>query len=151
MFTIFNLELYITGLNIKNWFSRKPKFTKETAHILFVDDDEFPVVTNLKNAGWSVGWVKDIQNLQDEELARSQIVFIDYKGVGLVLSEDEQGIGLIRAIKNTYGNKKRVILYSAYGRFKLDMGFREADNQMSKNSNTYEFISMIESEIKKLK
>ena len=95
--------------------------------------------------------MSDLKNIQDENVQRSQIIFVDYKGVGNTLSEKrEGGLGIVKAIKQAYGNKKRVILYSEYSRFSLSAEMRIADNQLAKNSNTYEFISMIESELKKI-
>jgi hypothetical protein len=132
-------------------FRRKKKLDKISANILFIDDSECPVVENLQKAGWAVRKINDIINIQDENIKRADIIFVDYKGVGDKLSEKEQGISVIRAIKNAYRDKKRVILYSAYGRFKLSVDMRVADNQMSKNSETSEFISMIESELSKIK
>ncbi len=148
-FNLFNLEVHF-----KPSFSlrfRKKRLDKVSANILFIDDSDCPVVENLTKAGWSVKKIDDIVNVQDEEIKRADIVFVDYKGVGIDLSEEEQGISVIKAIKKAYGDSKRVILYSAYGHFKLSMNMRVADNQMSKNSDTFEFISMIESELEKIK
>jgi len=150
-FNIFNLENGKFNLNFQNIFKKKTKIDKINANILFVDDEDFPVVAKLKEAGWSVTKIKDIKNIQDEDVQKAHVIFVDYKGVGKSLSETAQGIGIIKAIKNTYGDSKRVILYSGYGRFNLGLDLRAADNQLSKNSDVYEFITMIESEIKELK
>lgn len=148
---IFNFENL--SFSFRNLFSKwkKKMFDKSNTQILFIDDVYFPVVDNLEKAGWSVKRVKDIKNIQDEDLQRSHVVFVDYKGVGKTLSESEEGVGIIKAIKKNYGNSKRVILYSAYSRFRLGSHLGVADNQLSKESDTYEFIAMIESEIKKLR
>ncbi|MEK7180888.1 MAG: hypothetical protein AAB738_00950 [Patescibacteria group bacterium] len=148
---LFNFEFNFTGLNIRNIFRRKQKLGKNNAYILFIDDETFPVVENLVKAGWSARRIKDIKNIQDEEVSRAHVIFVDYKGVGRNISEQDQGIGVIKAIKAAYGDSKRVVLYSGYARFDLSMDMRKADNQLPKNSDTYEFISMIESELKKIK
>jgi len=147
-FNIFNFENI--KLEFANFWSRK-KVNKSSVNILFVDDENFPVVAKLQKAGWSVKKVKDIKNIQDDDIQRAQIIFVDFKGVGKYLSETDQGIGIIKAIKNTYGSSKRLILYSAYNRFSLDLDLQAADNVLPKNSDVYEFITMIESEMKKIK
>ena len=108
---IFNFENLSFGF--KNFFSRKKKhFDKSNVQILFVDDevDDFPVIQNLKEAGWSVEGIKDIQNIEDITVRRSQVIFVDYKGVGQTLSEREQGIGLIKLLKETYKDSKMLLL-----------------------------------------
>lgn len=125
--------------------------TKNNAFILFVDNEHFPVVDNLIAAGWAVKRVRDIKNPQDDDVKRASIIFVDYKGVGRSLSEEDEGVGVIKILKELYKKSKRIILYSAYGRFTLGPHLNVADNQMSKESNTYEFIEMIESELRKIK
>ncbi len=129
----------------------KKKYDKHNVIILFIDDEDFAIVSNLKKAGWSVERIKDLKNIEDDIVKRSQIIFVDHKGVGKTLSEKEEGIGMIKALKKAYGDSKRVILYSGYSHFNLDHDIKAADNYLSKNSNTYEFIEMIKQEIKKIK
>lgn len=145
----FEFSIFSKDFNLSSLF--KKKITKENASILFIDDELFPVIENLEKAKWSVKRIKDLKNPQDEDIKRAHIIFVDYKGVGKILSEGDEGLGVIRLLKETYKNKKRVILYSGYGKFSLGSHLKIADNQISKDSNTYEFISMIEEELKKLK
>lgn len=129
---------------------KKPKINKENGCILFVDDENFPVVENLKSSGWNVEKVDDIINIQDDKVKRSHIIFVDYQGVGKQLSEQNQGLGLIKALRDHYSDKKRIILYTGQS-LPIDEKLKWAHNFLYKNSETYEFISLIESEIKKLK
>ena len=149
MFSLFNFEINLKGISFPFFFRKK--ITKDNANILFIDDEVFPVVENLQKANWNVKRIKDLKNPQDEEVKKANIIFVDYKGVGKTLSEAEEGIGIIRLLKDTYKNSKRVILYSGYGRFSLSPSLDIADGKISKESSTYEFISMIESELKKIK
>lgn len=127
------------------------KYSKANTRILFVDDEEFPIIENLREAGWAVEKIDDLQNIDDDRVVRAQIVFVDYKGVGKGLSEKDEGIGVIRALKSKYRKSKRIILYSGHNRFTLGHDLKTADNYLPKNSDTYEFIEMIEVEIKKLR
>lgn len=142
------------NFNLKDFlffWKKKNKFDKSNVHILFVDDEDFAIVSNLKKAGWIVDKVKDLKNIEDDIVKRSQIIFVDFKGVGKTLSENEEGIGIIKSLKNTYRDSKRVILYSGHNRFSLKDDIKSADNYLAKNSDTYEFIKMINEEIKKIK
>jgi hypothetical protein len=141
------------SFSFKGLFSRRNRFDKTNTRILFIDDevDDFPVIQNLKDAGWSVEGRKDIQNIEDDVVKNSQIIFVDYKGVGQTLSEKEQGIGLIKLLKETYDKHKRVGLYSGHNRFTLGHDIDVADFKLPKNSDTGAFIATIQREIKKLK
>ena len=148
---IFNFENL--SFSFRDFFRKRNNFDKSNTRILFVDDDvdDFPVIQNLKDAGWSVDGVNDIQNVEDDMVKRSQVIFVDYKGVGQTLSEREQGIGLIKLLKETYKDKKRVGLYSGHNRFSLGHNIDAADFKLPKNADTREFIELIQREIKKLK
>lgn len=136
---------------ISRLLSRRPKIEKNNANILFVDDEEFPIVKTLESSGWNVKLISDISNLQDESVVKSHVIFVDFKGVGKELSPEDEGLGLIKAIKDTYKDKKRVILYSGHTGFSLGHRFDWADGWMSKNSQAYQFITRIESELKEIK
>lgn len=139
-----------------NFFSGKSKknqtYSKEQISILFIDDEEFPIVKNLySQAGWNAKRIKDLKNLQDPLVVAAQIIFVDYEGVGTILYPTEKGLGIVKALKETYGDSKRVVLYSAHSNFGINSKLEIADNRLSKNSDLYEFIRVIEAEIKKLK
>ena len=144
----FEFSIDEIGDLLKNFFKRK--ISKTEAFILFVDDEEFPVVGNLKKSNWNVERIPDLVDLDSEDIKRAHIIFVDYKGVGKHLATTEEGIGVIKALKKKYKNKKRIILYSGHGNFTLGEHLKAADNQMVKNADVYEFITMIESELKNI-
>lgn len=152
-FNIININFEKIILKLSDIFKRKNKFDKSNLRILFIDDqiDDFPVVQNLKNANWSVETMKEIESINDEKIANSQIIFVDYKGVGRKLAEKDQGLGIIKLLKEEYGDTKRVILYSAYHRFSVEIIDGCYDNHLLKNSDTGKFIEMIKDEKEKLK
>jgi len=143
------IVIFLRFLNkLKKLF--KKKVTKLEAKILFIDDEEFPVVDNLKESNWDVKRIPDVTDLDCEDIKRAHIIFVDYKGVGKSLARGEEGIGIIKALMEKYKNSKRIILYSGHSNFTLGKHLQAAHNQMAKNSDVYEFITMIESELKKL-
>ncbi len=142
---------FLSFLNPKNWF--KKKYTKDNTKILFIDDLEMPVVDNLKKAGYKVTKIRDVKDVDDSNVQASQIIFVDYKGVGKNISQTFEGLGLVESLKEKYSKSKRIILYSAHNfsnNVAMSHKFNIADNRIPKNSDTSEFIKLIESEIRKL-
>lgn len=129
----------------------RKNYNKYNIHILFIDDEEFPIIENLKDGGWSIEKIDDLKNIEDDRVIRSQIIFVDYKRVGRSISKKEEGIGIVKALKGKYGKSKRIILYSGHNRFSLGHDIKAADNFLPKNADSYEFIQMIELEIGKIR
>jgi ActR/RegA family two-component response regulator len=118
---------------------------KDKAHILFIDDQSFDVIERIRAGGWIVERVKDIKSLDDDRVRRAHVIFVDYKGVGKHLSNSEEGLGLIKALKKKYP-KKRIILYSAHAEFSLadEVNHKIADDILPKNSDTTVYVEKIE-------
>ena len=90
------------------------KKTKDSCHILFIDDQhtDFKMVSILKKAGWiNTKAIKDLTDLDDHKAVEANIIFVDINGVGTQMFED-QGLGLAAALKDKYP-EKTIILYSA--------------------------------------
>lgn len=120
---------------------------KSIAKILFIDDKSFPIIDILEKNGWrNLSRIKDVDALDQMEIREAHILFIDIQGVGKKLKLQDEGLGLIVAIKTKYPNKK-IIAYSAedQGHVKaFHPGIDIADSRMSKNANSYEFQFKIE-------
>lgn len=122
---------------------------KTKIHVLFIDDEDFEYVESIRNAGWNVTQIQDLENLDDERLRRAHIIFLDYVGVGTKLSPNEEGIGLLKAIQNKYP-EKIIIFYSAHAGFSLGDEFRTAQDWLIKNSDPYVYLQKIEENARKL-
>ncbi len=148
---IFDFDLEKDGNTIAKLFRSllKKRRDKSNTFILFVDDEEFPVVENLHQSGWAVERVTDIKNIDDELVKRAHIVFIDNRGVGKILSENDAGIGLARLIKEAYGNKKWVILYSGHT-VPVSKKLRVFDDYLEKDADTYQFELKIREGLNKI-
>lgn len=89
--------------------------------ILFIDDDkEFKIVPILRKAGWkntSFFPNADVKDINAEKIRNAHIIFVDIKGVGKTMYEDE-GLGLVVDLKKKYPQKK-VVIYSAIPEHKL--------------------------------
>lgn len=122
-----------------------PKKTpKDLAVILFIDDEKFNMVNILKKAGWKNTFSKkDIIDLDDSDVYKSDIIFVDINGVGKNLFES-QGIGLASALKDKYPTKKIVIYSAETTGDRFDKALRKVDDCLAKNAEPYEFISLVE-------
>lgn len=124
---------------------------KEICDILFIDDHAFDVVKILITAGWkNTRIIKDIESIEQKELKQAHIVFVDINGVGKKMKFQDEGLGLIKAIKTAYPEKKAVV-YSAQAdgdRFHPSLSI--ADASLNKNAEPYEFQTLVENFSKEL-
>lgn len=119
---------------------------KKKTKILFIDDDnKFKVVNILKSSGWiNTKIIKDINNLDSDEVRTTDIFFVDIQGVGKKLDFQDEGLGLANALKNKYPNKK-VVIYSAENRGdRFHEALKKADDSLPKNAEPFQFQQTIE-------
>ena len=150
-----NLGNITLNLNPLSWFKKRKKYNKDNTNILFVDDNDMPVVENLKKNGFKVKKIKDIRNIDDAEVKNAQIIFVDYEGVGMKVSPKHQGAGLIKELKTKYGNSKYIVLYTAQIEMPTETTISElynyADSKMQKDSDVTEFTEKIRNAFQKIK
>jgi chorismate mutase len=120
---------------------------KNICKIVFIDDKTFPIIEILEKNGWrNIAKLKDVDALDQTEIREAHILFVDIQGVGKKMKLQDEGLGLIIAIKRKYPNKK-VIAYSAEDQGHVQAfheGLDVADSRISKNANSYEFQFKIE-------
>ncbi len=119
---------------------------KKKTKILFIDDDnKFKVVSILKNSGWvNTKIIKDINNIDSDEVRTTDIFFVDIQGVGKKLEFQDEGLGLANALKNKYPNKK-VVIYSAENRGdRFHEALKKVDDSLPKNAEPFQFQQTIE-------
>lgn len=119
---------------------------KKKTKILFIDDDnKFKVVNILKNSGWvNTKIIKDINNIDSDEVRTTDIFFVDIQGVGKKLEFQDEGLGLANALKNKYPNKK-VVIYSAENRGdRFHEALKKVDDSLPKNAEPFQFQQTIE-------
>lgn len=117
---------------------------KAKTHILFIDDQDFPIVGNLQSAGWNATIIHDISDIDATCITSNQILFVDINGVAKDLSPEE-GIGLVKALKAKYKNTKKIIIYSSDSEGdRFNTAFRIADDFLPKQSDYFEFVEIVE-------
>jgi len=121
---------------------------KNACRVLFIDNEKFKTVDRLRlNDGWrNTEWIKDVESFDQPEIVNAHVIFIDIQGVGKKLCPNDEGLGLIIAIKERYPDKK-VIMYSAEKQGKID-GLHKAadivDGRLRKTADHYEFQKKLE-------
>ncbi len=121
---------------------------KNITKILFIDDQSFNVVQDLKEKdGWkNVCRIRDVDSLSQTEVKEAHIIFVDIQGVGKKMGFQDEGMGLIEALRETYPEKK-IIMYSAESKGKIDAlhpSGNLVDYRLRKTAKRYEFESVIE-------
>lgn len=136
------------GNFIKDRFSKKilsiDEIKKKT-QVLFVDDEDFSATLEIiRGAGWNARQINDITNFQSEEIKNSDIIFMDYIGVGKILTPKDEGIGLLKQLKSRYP-EKFIIFYSGYAGYIPGHEFHSiVDAWIDKHADPYVYIDQIE-------
>ncbi len=121
---------------------------KSITKILFIDDQNFKIVKNLKEKdGWrNVTIIKDVESISQSEIKDAHIIFVDIQGVGQKMGFLDGGLGVIVALKREYP-EKFIIMYSAEDNGRID-AFHDAnkvvDDRLRKDADQYEFNVKIE-------
>lgn len=139
-----------TGIKARfvGFFKKKPlelEEIKKRAQILLVDNEPLEsLMSNIRQAGWNVKQLREIENLDSEVLKNADIIFVDYKDVGAILTPTEEGIGLLKVLKRKYTDK-HIIFFSGYAGFIPGHEFHDiADGWIQKNADPYIYIERIE-------
>ncbi|MEK9160916.1 MAG: hypothetical protein AAB440_02695 [Patescibacteria group bacterium] len=120
---------------------------REKAKILFIDDKECQIVTNLRRNNFEVRKIDDVTSpALDTDVQWANTIFVDYKDVGKKLFGKKEGLGLITELKRTYGETKRYVIYSSAQDFDGLVEFP----YIRKNASYDEFISLITEEVSRL-
>jgi len=133
---------------VKSLFKKKPlpfEEIKRQANILVIDDEPLDgLLTGIRTSGWNINQVKDIDNLDAEVLKKADIIFVDYKNVGTILTASEEGVGLLKLLKRKYPNK-HFIFFSGYAGFIPGYEVHNmADGWIQKHSDLHIYIERIE-------
>lgn len=139
---------------VKNRFQKKEysiEEIKKSAKILFIDDeDSSSKLSVIRNAGWNVNQINEVTNFDSEDIKSADIIFMDYVGVGKILTPKEEGIGLLKSIKKRYPNKF-IIFYSGYaGYIPGNEVHSIADAWINKHDDSFVYIDQIEAAAKKI-
>ena len=117
---------------------------KELARILIIDDKKIDLIKDIEQEGWRVKYLKDLDKFDNTDLIDSHIICIDILGVGQKLRCTGEGLGLVKAIKNEYP-QKRILLYSSMPTHHIfDESLDLVDKRILKDGQPYPFVKAIE-------
>jgi hypothetical protein len=91
---------------------------KKTARILFVDnDDQTGTIKILRKLGWECLEQLEkrlIDNTDNDKYKSADLIFVDFKDIGD--KKGGEGLSILSALCNKYGNKKYYLLYTAHSK-----------------------------------
>src|SRR5690606_18315217 len=96
----------------KKFQSKSLAELKARTRILLIDDEETNLVESLRAEGWHVKYLPDLDRYNNTDLVDAHIVCVDIKGVGKILNIPEEGLGLVKNIKEKYPQKKIILCSS---------------------------------------
>lgn len=119
---------------------------KREFDILVIDDDEFPLLTDLQKHEFNIAYRQDISDIKDVE--PYQIILCDINGVGKFLGSDSDGAYLGYQIKNKYP-EKIVISYTADNTSVKNQKYIGAvDEIIPKGTSIEDWASLLDNTIK---
>lgn len=123
----------------------QPPISKQDFSILFIDDDtELKMAENIKTEWANTKVITDSNNIKQFEIRNADVIFVDIQGVGIALGFTDEGLGLAKAIKQNYRDKK-VVIYSAAKKHDIyHDAIQICDKVLKKDANLYEFNNLIE-------
>ncbi len=90
----------------------------------------------------------DLENLNDLEAGKFDVILLDIQGVGQIYSPQQQGLGIIRHLKS-HNPAQVIVAYSnADWSLKYQEFFDMADASLSKNQDYFEFRTAIDKLLK---
>lgn len=121
---------------------------KREVDILIIDDEDFPLLDDLKKHEFTIEYKKDITSLKDVE--PYPIILCDIHGVGKFLGSDKEGAYLVSQIKEKYPSKI-VISYTADTTTpNVQKYLHFADNVMEKGTSIEDWAQLLTESVKKI-
>lgn len=150
-------------MKIFKWFNKEPKYNpikeytqdefdkiKFKARIAFVDDEEIAHVDRLRQDGYNINTLSDIEKIDDFIRQKYHVVVLDIQGVGQSISPDSEGWGILRYLKKECPNLV-VIMYTgaewSITKYKKDADL--ADDFIGKDLEFLDFKYKLDGGIKK--
>ena len=121
---------------------------KRNIDVLVIDDEEFPLLDELKRHEFNIEYKNDITSLKDVE--PYAIILCDIHGVGRFLGSSQEGAYLVSSIKEKYPSKI-VISYTADTTSpEAQKYLQKADNIIPKGTSIEDWASLLTSSVKDL-
>jgi CheY-like chemotaxis protein len=117
---------------------------RKRSRLLVVDDAEFAYVELFKRDGYTIDKWNDVDDLAKMESGYFDVILLDMKGIARAQSKD-QGLGLIRHLKDVRPMQLIVAFSSADFSLKYKEFFDRADGVLAKGADYVEFKQLVDS------
>ena len=147
--SIYHLNYQISDLNGDYLLKQisLSKLKRET-DILIIDDEDFPLLDDLKRHEFNIEYKSDITTLKDVE--PYPIVLCDIHGIGKFLGSDKEGAYLVAKIKEKYPSKI-VISYTADTTSpSIQKYLHYADNVIPKGTSIEDWAALLTESVKNI-
>ena len=141
----FGQPKYLSALQVT---SPDLTYLKRNTPIVIIDDQEFSKSEALKNNGFSITELRDINAI--DLVSAYPIVVCDIRGVGTSLNSTLQGAHLISEIRKAYPDKFLVSYSGAQFDITYNESLRDVDASISKDISTELWVQTLEKGIKKV-
>jgi hypothetical protein len=111
---------------------------RKRARLLVIDDQDFPYLPLFERDGYTMEKWSDVDDLSKLEAGFYDILLLDLQGVGRQHSA-EQGLGILRHIRNTCPAQVIIAYSSADWPLKYQDFFNQADAVLAKSSDYVDF------------
>jgi len=121
----------------------------QSARLLFVDDEEIPLIQQLKNAGFAVDHDRTGAEFESQVVGQIyDVAILDYTGVGEGYGSD-QGLDVLKYIRRV-SPRTRIIAYTSRAITSKESDFfRLADRVLQKDAGRRESLECVEEQVQK--
>jgi CheY-like chemotaxis protein len=123
----------------EDWPEMKFEEIKKRARLLVIDDNEFPYKDLFGRDGYTLEKWEDVTDLPKLESGYFDVILLDLQGVGKAQSPSEQGLGVLRHLRQTSPAQVIIAFSSADWPLKYQDFFKLADAVLSKTSDYVDF------------
>ncbi|HHA2425195.1 response regulator [Stenotrophomonas maltophilia] len=121
----------------------------QSARLLFVDDEDIPLIDQLRSAGFAVDHDRTGSEFERQMSAQTyDVAILDYTGVGAGFGKD-QGLDVLKYI-NRVSPRTRIIAYTSRAISSNESDFfRLADRVLQKDAGKRESLECVEEQIQR--
>ncbi|CAK1715569.1 Response regulator [Vibrio crassostreae] len=108
-------------------------YLKRNTNIAIIDDEPFPQLESIKNAGFHITQYNDIESF--DQLSSYQIIVCDIQGVGKKFPHSGEGAYIVQQLKLEYPDKYIIVVSSKAASITVSAMIDVADEKISRGNN----------------
>ncbi|WP_143446652.1 DNA-binding transcriptional response regulator [Kibdelosporangium aridum] len=107
--------------------------------ILVIDDQDFPYIKLFKRDGYTIEKWRDVTSIKALEQGQYDLILLDLQGVGARVSIEDQGLGVLKHIKQVRPSQLVIAYSNAEFPVKYQSFFELADGVLPKSADYFDF------------